>query len=603
MIVAGWTGIQCDIWSSTPDAQDPTLQNYRTKWTFSKSGSTTVTYGGATDLNHAWPSVVFVPPDAGTWTVAVVITAPDGTTTATDSDTFDVQAFAGTTYYWSSSGSDANDGLSTGAPKLTLSSIITAIGTPSADNPPMILAKRGDTITMAAANFSLPKPCLCGTYDSGADPILDFGASTTHSIAVASIAGWGRSVIIYDWDVRRNTASATYLLQNSGADGSQFWNCSVTNGGMNFTGQKSGCGVSGCTGSGGLAMGVFSNGGWAFAIDSTMTDFGDDATGEHEFYITDPGGAGHAHVKGCTGIRITATSNHGIKVVDFVGAYLSDCVAQGGRHAMNLGLNNTGTGLLPDKVLVENCSIIATGHTGQSSGIQIRDTVNSASSPGRAADHYAIVIRNFKVRQANLSAGSGNGIFWINSFGGANELVGNILIDGVSAADNTLPLLFGPNGNHDQIVVRNVAATMPASHARAFYDAGALDQTKIDSDYNVFFASGETSASDTFAITDASTPSRESLDDWVAETGNDTHSVFADPAFADGAVGDFTITATSPCYNTGVATARKGDFAGTAIPQGSAPDIGTFEVLIAAAGVSADFYLPLRRLGLDRARL
>jgi hypothetical protein len=58
------------------------------------------------------------------------------------------------------------------------------------------------------------------------------------------------------------------------------------------------------------------------------------------------------------------------------------------------------------------------------------------------------------------------------------------------------------------------------------------------------------------------------------------------PGFANPTTGDYSITAASPCYNTGSTLADvTTDYLGTARPQGVAPDVGAYE-LIATATVS-----------------
>ena len=66
---------------------------------------------------------------------------------------------------------------------------------------------------------------------------------------------------------------------------------------------------------------------------------------------------------------------------------------------------------------------------------------------------------------------------------------------------------------------------------------------------------------------------------WVGDSGNDRHSQFADPLFADPALGDFSLRAESPAIDAGMRLAQAGatDLAGVERSQGPFIDIGAFE--------------------------
>lgn len=65
--------------------------------------------------------------------------------------------------------------------------------------------------------------------------------------------------------------------------------------------------------------------------------------------------------------------------------------------------------------------------------------------------------------------------------------------------------------------------------------------------------------------------------DYRAATGYDTHSIAEDPLFEDPAGGGFRLLKQSPCIDRGVSVGIQHDFAGAAIPQGAAPDLGAYE--------------------------
>lgn len=70
--------------------------------------------------------------------------------------------------------------------------------------------------------------------------------------------------------------------------------------------------------------------------------------------------------------------------------------------------------------------------------------------------------------------------------------------------------------------------------------------------------------------------------DWASyrnATGFDAHSMSVDPLFVNAAGHDYRLQATSPCLNAGTGVGISVDRAGTAIPQGAAPDIGCFEYI------------------------
>lgn len=79
-------------------------------------------------------------------------------------------------YYVSTSGSDSNDGLSSGAPKQTIAAAMALMTNDSGDH---ILLKRGDSFTISASivlrGRSASEPMLLGAYGTGARPRIDGG--------------------------------------------------------------------------------------------------------------------------------------------------------------------------------------------------------------------------------------------------------------------------------------------------------------------------------------------------------------------------------------------------------------------------------------------
>lgn len=73
-----------------------------------------------------------------------------------------------------------------------------------------------------------------------------------------------------------------------------------------------------------------------------------------------------------------------------------------------------------------------------------------------------------------------------------------------------------------------------------------------------------------------------SLADWQKGKNQDSLSSTSNPLFANASgnyssAADFKLAANSPAINAGTDVGLKKDFAGTSVPQGSAPDVGTYE--------------------------
>ncbi|HBB90510.1 MAG: hypothetical protein A2X22_04180 [Bacteroidetes bacterium GWF2_49_14] len=79
--------------------------------------------------------------------------------------------------------------------------------------------------------------------------------------------------------------------------------------------------------------------------------------------------------------------------------------------------------------------------------------------------------------------------------------------------------------------------------------------------------------------------SSSTLAAWRTATGNDAHSVTGNPAFENPAGGSLRILPGSVCIDKGTDVGFTADFDGTAVPQGSRPDIGAFEYASGENGI------------------
>ena len=98
----------------------------------------------------------------------------------------------------------------------------------------------------------------------------------------------------------------------------------------------------------------------------------------------------------------------------------------------------------------------------------------------------------------------------------------------------------------------------------------------LDSDYNCIYAPSGNIAR--YGVGD------RNWSYWTTTLGQDGNGINEDPLLTDAAGDDFTLQDTSPCINAGTDVSLTQDFAGTAVPIGSDPDIGAYE---SEAGVVA----------------
>ena len=179
----------------------------------------------------------------------------------------------------------------------------------------------------------------------------------------------------------------------------------------------------------------------------------------------------------------------------------------------------------------------------------------------------------------NLAGGlagwdDGNGDAWGTR---DNTFVHNTVVFESGEGRTALNLQNGSTGN----TVRNNILAGGRSVAIRF-DASSL--VGLVSDYNLL-VSLDTPAG---VAVNEDTGQVHSLDAWRTLTADDSHSVSAEPAFADRNGDDYRLSAASPARNAGdPALIVSPDLAGRVRPQEAAPDMGALEY--AAPGPSIEF--------------
>jgi hypothetical protein len=159
-----------------PAGSPPDYASFHYEWTFGDPASGSWSVGGEskdTALGYVTAHVFETP---GNYRVTLRVVQDDGTVNdyyqdlvVEDPDT----VYAGQTYYVSSAGSDANNGLSPGAPFQTVSRAMTTLF--ASNGPRRVLFRRGDAFT-AATSISTGNrtgPFTIGAYGVGADPLLN----------------------------------------------------------------------------------------------------------------------------------------------------------------------------------------------------------------------------------------------------------------------------------------------------------------------------------------------------------------------------------------------------------------------------------------------
>jgi hypothetical protein len=130
------------------------------------------------------------------------------------------------------------------------------------------------------------------------------------------------------------------------------------------------------------------------------------------------------------------------------------------------------------------------------------------------------------------------------------------------------------------VIIRNNLIFTKSSYVLVY---GASLGSGTDCDYNIFYSTGTAMRWNWNSLGQTSLPA------WSAASGQDAHSIYANPQFVSTnpiTAADFKLRTISPCIDAGQDLKLAGllsaaqeykDYLGTLIPQGAGPDIGAYE--------------------------
>ncbi|MCL5438945.1 MAG: carboxypeptidase regulatory-like domain-containing protein [Patescibacteria group bacterium] len=275
----------------------------------------------------------------------------------------------------------------------------------------------------------------------------------------------------------------------------------------------------------------------------------------------------------------------GLRIEGQSSSYRSTGFRLDGSHVYNNGLDHTSIGQIG--VWLNHLSApIITGSTlndnqgflDWSDNLYTGDTINALVEKNtfyngyKSNAHFDVNSNGFIFRY-NITYGAGwNGV-WVEEHLRAN---GVSYIYNNTSYGNMHGFVFGPGSTITTVsgvVIRN---NVFAYNTRASDD---LNNTASDNDvdYNIYYTDGSAQGQFRYnnAFVDFAT--------WKTDTGWDSHSTFVEPSFLNRSSSDFHLTSSSPAINAGTDLSLTSDFAGTIVPQGSAPDDGVYEFILPSA--------------------
>jgi hypothetical protein len=557
--------------STTPNS----IHTYGFKWT--------VSGGSEHDGVFTGPNLGLVWRTAGTFTVRLDILDADGLSLSDASTTVTVAAPTyDTTVYVSAAGSDANDGLSIGAPKLTFANAMAAlVSAHAAGENSRLLLNRGDTFQVSS-RFTI-NPGTTGTfyidaYGSGDLPILEGTASGALGHTVNATNACGLRVSNVRFGVSATNGQTPVSLGYSGT--------SPAPRGLDVV-------FSGCE-----ARDVSSSMRIAYCVSITPTsgqqDWGTDAAGDNYFV----GGENVAFsdcdsqtrgygIFGYTSRFLTVVGGnwqkiasgddgHVIRIQSFRDASIRAATLGSGEpvrtvvRMASFEFNDSGTPVpMRGKRFTIAGNSIAVGcynpvelqFTMAGATLPVEDLRPShgavlnnrfyahPTDPYTVGPYQAIAGLNDKVVIAGNTA-TGNVIFYAAATPGAGEenyetLIANNSV--VSSPGYSAAVIYVPSRLASPVPVTMTLKnnTVKATSQHFISGNGTSATAGLVSDHNVCDVLNWVQNMDSGDTTS------KTLAAWQTYSSQDANSTAADPAFADPANDDWSIGVDSPCYDAG----------------------------------------------------
>lgn len=252
----------------------------------------------------------------------------------------------------------------------------------------------------------------------------------------------------------------------------------------------------------------------------------------------------------------TTSTGNGFRIINSANVTCNSCTASGS-FVDGFSLANTS---------VFTCNKCKAFNNGSTSDTTSGDGYTSHDTSVMNI-HYSIGYGNYKAGVAVTGASSGE---VLNS-----TFYNNVQATNGSGWDGSGDVGIGINATGTWIIKNNITYGHPVEFmiSAAAVGGGAT----VTSDYNLFYDSLGGNAFDYNG-------SFSGFSAYKTASGKDAHSLNTNPLFTNAGSNDFTLQASSPAINAGTNVGLTSDYNGTAVPQGSAPDMGAFEAIPAATG-------------------